>query len=143
MRLSHRKYYQHWEKEPHELVRLYCCPCCDYPTLGEPGGFEICSVCNWEDDDCDAGANGDYTIEEARNNFKQYLTKYRATDELAPQFQSVDRKLRHDVLMRPDQLEFRKRLMALLDKYMTEPDLDQRGEIWNQIKHHQGKARFF
>ena len=143
MRLSHRKYYQHWEKAPHELVRLYCCPCCDYPTLSAPGDNQICSVCKWEDDDCDAGANGDYTLEEARSNFKKYLTMYRATDEFPPQFQSADCKLLHDVWMRPDQLEFRKRLMALLDEYMAEPDLDRRGEISDQIEHHERKARSF
>ena len=32
----------------------YCpCPCCGFLTRSEPdhGKFEICSVCNWEDDD--------------------------------------------------------------------------------------------
>ncbi|MGZ5243079.1 MAG: CPCC family cysteine-rich protein [Bacteroidia bacterium] len=31
-------------------VDLYSCPGCGYPTLSERGGYEICSVCNWEDD---------------------------------------------------------------------------------------------
>jgi hypothetical protein len=28
------------------------CPCCRYPTLSEqpPGTFEICGICDWEDD---------------------------------------------------------------------------------------------
>ncbi|TAJ10448.1 hypothetical protein DMA11_19070 [Marinilabiliaceae bacterium JC017] len=31
-------------------IKLYSCPGCGYPTLSERGGYEICSVCNWEDD---------------------------------------------------------------------------------------------
>jgi hypothetical protein len=27
------------------------CPCCGYLTLNERGGYEICKVCFWEDDD--------------------------------------------------------------------------------------------
>ena len=42
------------------------CPCCDAPMIDEPGGYEICSICDWEDDpvqsaDSDhvGGANGE------------------------------------------------------------------------------------
>lgn len=31
-------------------VSEFQCPCCDYFTLGERGGYEICLVCFWEDD---------------------------------------------------------------------------------------------
>ena len=31
----------------------YQCPCCGNYTLGGRGGFEICKVCFWEDDDGD------------------------------------------------------------------------------------------
>jgi hypothetical protein len=31
-------------------IRLFTCPGCGYPTLRGRGGYEICSVCNWEDD---------------------------------------------------------------------------------------------
>lgn len=27
------------------------CPCCGYYTLSERGGYDICQVCWWEDDD--------------------------------------------------------------------------------------------
>jgi hypothetical protein len=34
-----------------EEGQMYPCPCCGYRTLGEPpGSFEICAVCEWEDD---------------------------------------------------------------------------------------------
>jgi Cysteine-rich CPCC len=26
------------------------CPCCGSKEIGEQGGYEICSVCGWEDD---------------------------------------------------------------------------------------------
>jgi hypothetical protein len=33
-------------------VFLFSCPCCGYHTLQEkpPGTFDICPVCEWEDD---------------------------------------------------------------------------------------------
>lgn len=31
-------------------IKLFTCPGCGYPTLTERDGYEICSVCNWEDD---------------------------------------------------------------------------------------------
>ena len=60
------------------------CPCCGYPTLTERGGFEICDLCNWEDDgqdDYDAdivrgGPNQGYSLTMARRNFAQYLVMY-------------------------------------------------------------------
>lgn len=55
----------------------YACPCCGYLTLGERGGFEICSVCFWEDDgqdehdadDVRGGPNGALSLRDARRNF--------------------------------------------------------------------------
>jgi len=54
---------------------LQQCPCCDYFTLGERGGHEICDVCFWEDDGLDldsldthSGPNH-LTLREARANF--------------------------------------------------------------------------
>jgi Cysteine-rich CPCC len=60
------------------------CPCCGYPTLQESGGYEICCLCNWEDDgqdDADAddvkgGPNGSYSLSEARENFRRYWVMY-------------------------------------------------------------------
>jgi hypothetical protein len=56
------------------------CPCCGYLTLSEPppGTFEICPVCNWEDDDVQfdnidfkGGANEE-SLREAQKNFKRF-----------------------------------------------------------------------
>ncbi len=60
------------------------CPCCRYPTLTERGAYEICCLCNWEDDgqaDADAddvrgGPNRSYSLTEARENFRRYWVMY-------------------------------------------------------------------
>lgn len=60
------------------------CPCCGYPTLDEQGTYDICLICNWEDDgqnDSNAdrilgGPNGKYSLTQARNNFKQFFIMY-------------------------------------------------------------------
>lgn len=52
------------------------CPCCGYLTLeDEPGHFDICPVCFWEDDPIqrdndlyDGGANV-VSLQEARRNY--------------------------------------------------------------------------
>jgi hypothetical protein len=65
---------------------LIKCPCCGYKTLTEEGGFEICDLCNWEDEELGritppdkviGEANQDYSLCEARSNFKKYYTMYR------------------------------------------------------------------
>jgi hypothetical protein len=62
------------------MNKNYACPCCGYLTLSEPppGTFEICPVCNWEDDnvqfndiDYIGGANEE-SLREDRLNFKKF-----------------------------------------------------------------------
>jgi hypothetical protein len=75
---------------------LAVCPCCGYPTLSERGGYDICPICYWEDDGQDdetadpvlGGPNSDYSLTEARRNFIDGGTQYRASadayaDEMA------------------------------------------------------------
>lgn len=67
---------------------MLSCPCCGSPN---PSGadFNICEKCNWEHDlmarldpdEVDGGPNGDYTLNEARDNFKKYGTMYRSADQ--------------------------------------------------------------
>ena len=60
--------------------KMYPCPCCGFLTLTEepPGTFEICPVCNWEDDAVQAanpmfegGANS-VSLNQARRNFAEF-----------------------------------------------------------------------
>jgi hypothetical protein len=72
------EYTSRLESQPPGL--LLRCPCCGCLTLGERGGFEICSVCFWEDDgqdDHDAdvirgGPNGALSLTQARANYRQF-----------------------------------------------------------------------
>lgn len=56
-------------------VELLPCPCCGYRTLVEQRGYDICSVCFWEDDgtsDEDKySAPNRMILKEARQNFKK------------------------------------------------------------------------
>lgn len=55
-------------------LAVFTCPSCGYPTLDERGGYEICLICDWEDDNQDAdaadevwgGPNSDLSLTESR-----------------------------------------------------------------------------
>lgn len=59
---------------------LYACPCCQFLTLPERGGYDICPVCFWEDDGQDdhdfavvrGGPNYELSLKAARENFAAY-----------------------------------------------------------------------
>ena len=59
------------------------CPGCGYPTIKEKGGYEICKVCDWENDDQDdedadeiyGGPNGDLSLTENRLWILKELTE--------------------------------------------------------------------
>ena len=50
------------------------CPCCGLPTIHERNTYEICKVCDWEDDGQDdedadkvsGGPNGDISLSQSR-----------------------------------------------------------------------------
>jgi hypothetical protein len=58
---------------------MFACPCCGFLTLGEqpPGTFEICPVCNWEDDGMQAanpgfeGGANEVSLDRAKHSFAQ------------------------------------------------------------------------
>lgn len=72
----------------HKLKR-YSCPCCGYPTLERRGGYQICTLCDWEDDGDDGddpiafigGPNGGYSLAEARANAASHGRMYRPGHE--------------------------------------------------------------
>ncbi len=63
---------------------LFPCLCCNLPTLESQGNFDICPVCWWEDDGqgddqadlVNGGPNGEYSLTEARANFRDHGDMY-------------------------------------------------------------------
>ncbi len=77
-------------------IKLFTCPSCGYPILSERDGYEICSICNWEDDGQDnetadeiwGGPNASLSLTESRlqiGKMLQALAKsLRGTMNLSP-----------------------------------------------------------
>jgi hypothetical protein len=84
--MNYRRYFQ-WASPAFDGIveGKFCCPCCGYPTLNAWSAYEICAICWWEDDgtggknaDCvSGGANGSYSLTEARANFEDHGDMYR------------------------------------------------------------------
>jgi hypothetical protein len=109
------------------IEQAFLCPVCDYPTVYQPGCYGICDLCNWEDDDCDeGGANGDYTLTEARSNFKGHLSMYRLTHEIS--LHIVELEQERGITAQ------KKRKMEILKKFMEEASLDRRGELYQAYR---------
>lgn len=58
------------------INRGFACPCCQYKTLDERGGYDICCVCFWEDDGNNdptrySGPNH-ITLGEGQKNFEKF-----------------------------------------------------------------------
>lgn len=61
-----------------EVEDLKACPCCGYKTLSSRGEYEICRLCNWEDDGTDrsnkySGPNRK-TLEEGQREFRKSIS---------------------------------------------------------------------
>ncbi|WP_075617968.1 CPCC family cysteine-rich protein [Paenisporosarcina indica] len=64
------------------------CPCCGFPTLEKRDNDDICKICKWQDDGQDdphadevfGGPNYDYSLTEARKNFKNNGIMFRESD---------------------------------------------------------------
>ncbi len=104
----------------------FICPCCGYPTLDSKGEYDICIMCNWEDDgqgDEDAdivrgGPNGDYSLLQARINFVKYMCMYEPGSDMriaggdTPEELKIKKKLKevYDVIEDYSKLECYKNL---------------------------------
>ena len=70
---------------------LHTCPCCGFPTLEARAVFDICEICWWEDDGQDdphadqvwSGPNKDYSLSQARRNFRNHRHMYNRGDGIA------------------------------------------------------------
>ncbi len=62
----------------------YPCPCCGLPTIDEPGIYDICAVCWWEDDGHEGHSpfspNG-MSLTQAKQNFLENLSIFAVGQE--------------------------------------------------------------
>ena len=72
----------YWKSLVTKQKNKYRCPCCGYYTLeDEPGHFDICPVCRWEDDNIQSfdpdywGGANDMSLNDARKNYKEFGAK--------------------------------------------------------------------
>jgi hypothetical protein len=119
------------EPGPHSGTR-YVCPCCGYPTLSELGGYDICELCNWEDDgqdDSDAddvwgGPNYHYSLARARANFLRHLIMY---DPDAPTTRisgNSNTELEHRA---------KRAIVDAFDAMLSEPDPVELRRLWHVV----------
>ncbi|WP_411349806.1 CPCC family cysteine-rich protein [Paenibacillus sp. WLX2291] len=109
-------------------MERYNCPCCGYPTLDEPKSWDICYLCDWEDDGQDdynadqikGGPNGDYSLTEARRNFKKYYIMYRHHESKLPDDPQDIAKV----------VSLKQMLMKKMDQLNNVSDTEDR---WNRI----------
>ena len=69
----------------------YPCPCCGYIVFDEAGGYEICPICNWEDDISQlrfarlAGGANHVSLWEAQQNYLRHgVSDLRYKDRVRP-----------------------------------------------------------
>jgi len=103
------------------------CPCCGYPTLLDRYSYEICELCDWEDDgqdDDDAdkvlgGPNGRYSLTEARKNFARHLRMYDPRDFRGNEFAEDS----------PAQVRAKREMMAAFDDMTKKTDQPDTGTL--------------
>jgi hypothetical protein len=104
------------------------CPCCEYLTLENPDDYEICILCNWEDDGQDdphadeiwGGPNEEYSLTEARENFKKHNTMYNISEYKT----SVKKE------------NIKMKLINAFEKLNFNSSTDKE-EVWKEINHYE------
>jgi hypothetical protein len=106
------------------------CPCCGYPTLEMRGQYDVCELCDWEDDDQDdpradevwGGPNHEYSLAEARLNFQRYLHMY---DPDKPDWRpGGETAIEHNI---------KQSIVAAFDAMLNERDQARLVELWQQV----------
>ena len=77
------------------------------------------------------GPNGGYSLTEARENFKQYLTKYRPTDKY--HFERTTIKRTFDGKIIRDLTLLKRQIIEKYNVAMNSPDLAKRNQIFDEI----------
>ena len=105
----------------------FACPCCGRPSLAVPAEYDICPICFWEDDGQDdphaaevwGGPNRDYSLAEARENFRGHGTMYRPSD-----------RKRFEQQTTLERTAFKRRLDAIYSRLATTEDEAIRQQLW-------------
>jgi hypothetical protein len=100
--------------------------------LSERGGYEICSLCNWEDDGQDdphaeevwGGPNGSYSLVQARANFRQHLVMY---DPVQPDTRIGGRDSAVE-------LDAKRQIVAAFEAMRAAHDEASVGELWATVR---------
>jgi|GEM_PF-1526760 len=107
----------------------YPCPCCGLPSIDEPGIYDICAVCWWEDDGHDglsAFSPNRIPLLEARANFSAHFTMF--APGLEPE----------GIADTPEQRERKRLLVALFEQLRS--DTDSGSQDWIQVEIERGIA---
>jgi hypothetical protein len=117
----------------------FLCPCCHFPTLSTRGSFDICLLCNWEDDGQDnhnadkvlGGPNQSYSLTEARDNFKKYLTSYRPSDTYHFERTTINKS--SDGKITRDLTEIKKQIIDKYDFLLQCETATERKKVFEQV----------
>ncbi|MDN3232684.1 CPCC family cysteine-rich protein [Priestia megaterium] len=109
-------------------MRRVPCPCCEYLTLENANDYEICILCNWEDDGQDdphadeiwGGPNGEYSLTQARINFKKHNSMY----DISEYKTSVEKE------------NIKMKLINAFEK-LNFNSLTDKEEVWKEINHYE------
>lgn len=77
---------------PRRKKPLFPCVVCDTETISEPGEYEICPICGWEDDPSQSeepgerGAN-DISLNTARRRWRKHLRETPEGEKPTPIFE--------------------------------------------------------
>jgi hypothetical protein len=122
---------EHWYHIYRREVRgiVYECPCCHYPTLKMREGNSNCRLCWWTDHGQDernadqmwVGANGRYSLTEARENWQRHLLFLRPEDPAYPLLQRSP--------------ETKRQICACFDAMLLTTDPDEIDRLWRRVLH--------
>ena len=118
---------------PNNNLELFTCPCCGYPTLPERGGYYVCQLCKWEDDNQDdphadkiwGGPNSFYSLTEARINFSLYFIMY-SPNAPTKRISGNDNT--------PLEQEAKRAMVENFDAMLVTNDLETLSQLWYAIQ---------
>ena len=119
-------------------LKLFTCPGCGFPTLNERGGYDICDVCNWEDDGQD-DKNADQILGGPNSNLS--LTQNRL--DIGRKLQQLSDSLRGKVNDNPNEIIFiltnhEKRMKEFIDKIPENALISD--PVWTEYKQERKKV---